>query len=253
MNDRRIKNLVRMAMEVEELESHVNAPALRLAGEPAELRRRAWFASGVGMMGIGLAAAAGLALVFALPAMMQPRNSGHTNNTSLATTAADNSAGTPKDNTIVRHMPTSAPIQNANHAALAVVPTVSVAADRVDPDNVERSMIMAIYRGARGQMQCVKMKPHEWSENKCLTDVTSQELKCVSVGQACTASADHALVVALSGPQKSLPRNESDAVHLATCILGSPCENDSKCLSLNAAQCVPEGVSVKIETVADSR
>jgi hypothetical protein len=136
---------------------------------------------------------------------------------------------------------------------MTAAPMINAAADRVDPGNVERSMVMAIYRGARGQMQCVKMKPHEWSENKCLTDVTSQELKCVSVGQACTASADHALVVALSGPQKSLPRNDSDAVHLATCILGSPCENDSKCLSLTAAQCVPDGVSVKIETVAASR
>lgn len=249
MNDQRINNLVRMAMEVEELESRVNAPDLRLVGEPVAVRRRAWFTSGAGMAGIGLAAAAGLALVFAIPAMMQPRGTGKT---VLTVNGGGNSAGTPKDNTIVRHLTPVAPVEDVNHTAIVAIPTVT-AADRVDPGSVERSMVMAIYRGARGQMQCVKMKPHEWSENKCLTDVTSQELKCVSVGQACTASADHALVVALSGPQKSLPRNDSDAVHLATCILGSPCENDSKCLSLTAAQCVPEGVSVKIETVAASR
>ena len=245
MNDRRINNLVRMAMEVEQLETDATTPGLRLVGEPAVVRRRAWFASGAGMAGIGLAAAAGLALVFAIPGML------HTSEpvkTVVATNGGGNSAETPKaNNIIVRSIKQAAPVENVN---LAMTNPLT---DRVDPGTVERSMVMAIYRGSRGQMQCVKMKQHEWSENKCLTEVTPQELKCVSVGQACTASADHALMVALSGPQKSLPRTESEAMHLATCILGSPCENDSKCLSLTAAQCVPDGVSVKIETVAASR
>lgn len=248
MNDRRINNLVRMAMEVEEIESQATSPSLRLVGEPvmAGARGRSWFVSGAGLAGMGLAAAAGLALVFAIPAMLHPATPGKT------VIATDTGGSTPQNNEIVRHMPTVDPFVNVDTHEPAT-PAVALASDRVDPGMVERSLVMAIYRGARGQMQCVKMKPHEWSENKCLTDVTSQELKCVSVGQACSASADHALVVALSGPQKSLPRNDADAVSLATCILGSPCENDSKCLSLSAAECVPAGVSVKIETVASSR
>ncbi len=252
MNDRRINNLVRMAMEVEQLESDASTPGLRLVGEPAVVRQRAWFSSGAGMAGIGLAAAAGLALVFALPAMMQPTKPGATvatNNNGTGNSGNDTIA--PKVPVIVRHLATTPIDDHELHGT--GIPQLAFAGDRVDPGNVERSMVMAIYRGSRGQMQCVKMKQHEWSENKCLTEVTPQELKCVSVGQACTASADHALMVALSGPQKSLPRNESEAMHLATCILGSPCENDSKCLSLSAAQCVPDGVSVKIETVAASR
>jgi hypothetical protein len=248
MNDRRINNLVRMAMEVEELEGHASTPGLRLVGEPIAARPREWLATRAGMTSVGLAAAAGLALVFALPAML---HMSEPTKTMVATNTDGNSNAAPQEDiVIVKSLKQAQPVENPERPS---IPGMAMATERVDPGSVERSLVMAIYRGARGQMQCVKIKPHEWSENKCLTEVTPQELRCVPVGQACTASADHALMVALSGPQKSLPRNESDAVHLATCILGVPCENDSKCYSLSAAHCVPEGVSVRIETVADSR
>ena len=102
MNDRRINDLVRMALEVEELEHAANTPGLRLAGEGAVPRghsrsgaRRAWF------VGIGLAAAAGLALVFALPAIThqdQPKDG------PIAAKPDTTPAPTP-DPVIVRHQP----------------------------------------------------------------------------------------------------------------------------------------------------
>ncbi len=251
MNDRRINELVRMAMEVEELESDVAAPQLRLVGDgvPAgDLSRsqRGWWA---GATGIGLAAAAGLALVFAIPAMRHPEPASGTKN--IATVPMPEQPTTTGIQ-IVRHLDLKQATQPVAPGP-SVLPVIAQVQDRTDPGMVERCMVMAIYRGQRGQMHCVQVSPHEWSENKCLNEVTPQELKCVSVGQSCSASADHALVVAMSGPQKSLPRTESDAVNLATCILGSPCQNDSKCYSLSAAECLPVGVSVKIETIADSR
>ena len=131
-----------------------------------------------------------------------------------------------------------------------VIPVDSQAA--VDPGSVEGCIVVAIYRDDHGAMHCVKVKPQEWTGNKCLSEVSQQELRCVSVGQPCSASADRAMLVALSGPQRSLPKTEADAVQLAGCILGSS-SDDSRGYAHAAAECVPSDVSVKIETASEVR
>ena len=125
--------------------------------------------------------------------------------------------------------------------------------NRIDPDSVEQCIVMAIYRDSLGTMHCVNHEPQKWSGNKSLSQVSQQELKCVTVGKPCTPAANRALLVAMAGPQRSLPHTDADAIKVATCILGSPCENDSKCFAHAAAECVPSDVAVKIESTTEPR
>jgi hypothetical protein len=231
MNDRRINDLVRMAMEADELEADAQSPDRHLAGAIDAVPSgrsgslRGWWA------GAALAAA-GIAVVVALPFF-----TGH--------------ASKPGATIVEGRLGVPGPKGTIEVVSPAVV--VNTALERVDPGTVERCVVVAIFRDDHGRMNCVKSKPHEWSENRCLGEVSSQELRRVVVGQGCSSSADQALMVALAGPQRSLPKTEADAMGLATCILGSPCENDPRCLANAAAECVPAEVSVKIETVASSR
>jgi hypothetical protein len=247
MNDQRISELVRMAMEVDGLEAEANGPQLRLVGAGGEddlspvRRRRAWW------MGTSAAAAAALALWFVVPAFQR----GSAPITPIADGTGSSVSGVEKPVIVRNQRLTPDPVASP---AIEYPPMVlNTAQERADPGSVERCIVVAIYRDDRGAMHCVKVKPHEWSENKCLNEISQQELRCVSVGQPCSASADHAMLVALSGPQRSLPKTEADAVRLAGCILGSPSENDSRGYANAAADCVPAGVSVKIETTSDSR
>ncbi len=242
MNDRRINDLVRMALEVEELEDSVTHPPLRLVGDDAPARRishsgRNWF------VGIGLAAAAGLALVFALPALTPSAPTKPETTTIAHADPKSSPAPLTTEPRIVRTASVPAPSQS----------DIANAIDRIDPGSVERCIVLAIYRDARGSMHCVKSQTQEWSNHKRLSEISPAELKCVTVGQPCTPSADRALLVAMAGPQRSLPRTDADAVKIATCILGSPCENDSKCFAHAAAECVPSDVAVKIESATDPR
>ena len=248
MNDRQINDLVRMAMEVDELESGAAdarpAPGLHLADmDPASAssrslrdRRpavRAWW------IGAGLAAAA----VVAIASMTSPRvlpTGPKPGDTPIATNP--NGPSTPH-NVVTPSVP-------EDHVAVAPAP----ARERVDLGAVERCIVVAIYRDTRAGVRCVQFKPQVWSENKCLSEITPSELRQVTLGQPCTP-ANQTLLVALAGPQKKLPQSQPEAEGLATCILDRPrdCGSDSKCLATAATECVPPDVSVRLESVAASR
>jgi hypothetical protein len=242
MNDTRMNELVRMAMEAESLEREAlmeGRPRLRLVGgDPPPVRRvRAWW------VGAGVAAAACVAFVVALPAMLP------------------HPAPLPDKPVVVKEEPKYQPAAPVivQHQRLPIdqpkatpTPTVVATSDKPDIGSVERCVVMAIYRGDQGAMHCVQVKPHEWSNNKCLSEVTQQEMRCVPIARSCSSSADDALVVAMSGPQKSLPKSESEAVGVASCILGSPhcgSDGDARCFARAASECVPSDVSVRIESV----
>lgn len=228
MNDRRMNDLVRMAVEVDELEREASAaPHLRLVGAAAHdahpVPTRAWW------IGMTAAAAAILAMAAALPLMLSP--------------------ALPSGTAIVENtepvgpvVPVVEPRDIAQGPVVAPVPVV-------DAGSIEKCVVMAIYRNDRGGVNCVTVPtPQVWQGNKCLSEVSAQELKTLSIDRPCPKDSDHALVVAMAGPQRSLPKTESDAVGLATCILRVKGEGLGRITS--AAQgCVSPEVAVKIEAV----
>jgi hypothetical protein len=215
-------------MDVEDLEREAGgAPRLRLVGadvEPAHpLPTRGWW------IGMTAAAAAILAMAAALPLMM-----GAPARPDPAVATGDKTPA-PVDVAVVEPRPT---------------PPAPVAAPIVDAGSVERCVVVAIYRNKSGGLDCVTAPSQQvWQGNKCLSEVSAQELKTLTIERPCPKDSDHALVVAMAGPQRSLPKTESDAVGLAACILGG--QDDGRALNIAsaAAGCVPPEVSVKIESI----
>jgi hypothetical protein len=244
MNDRRMGDLVRMAMEVEEIEREASegAPRLRLVGaeEPHAHRQptRAWW------VGMTAAAAAILAMAAALPLMLRPPATPTPGPAVVEKTTEPTPAPSPEPKqpaTVIVQTPHVAPSATANPTAPAF-----------DAGSVERCVVLAIYRDQRGSMRCADVRPQEWQGNKCLSEVTTQEIKTVSLERPCTPDADRALLVAMAGPQRALPKNQAEAEGVASCILRSPNTegfDDIKPFISAASGCVSPEVAVKIESV----
>ena len=245
MNDRQINDLVRMALEADELESAAGQ-GLRLVGiedEDAPARRAGVVWGARLWIGAAVAAAAAVAGALLLPSVIAP--SGAVDSGKAIAVAPVET--THEDSTPVEPVP---PI--VKHQSLTQVPP-SVTHERPDLGGVEQCVVVTIYRDMRQGKHCAQMQNQVWSGNKC--DADPAELRGITLGQPCIASVNQTLVVALSGPQRELPKSENDARGLADCILGSPrdCGSEMRCLASAAADCVPAHVSVKLEAVASSR
>lgn len=247
MNDRRLNELIRMAGEVSALErSAEGTPTLRLAGSPAEVARvrvarRSW----IGMLSAAAALAiAGLGTWYALAPSPSPVAPGP------VAVNGSNSSGTTdsSSNAYVKNQPFG-PALTVPGTEGAVVRTVQ---NTPIPGTPDESVVLAIYRDNTGGLRCVQLAAHTWA-NRCLPDVQPSELRDVRFGAPCVKEPQETLLIALAGPRRSLPTNEAGAVALAKCILSMPrgCDGEAACFSGPASQCVPAGVSVKIEAVAD--
>lgn len=256
MNDNRINELVRMVMEVEEIERET-PPALRLSGEGsfAKTRTRGWLYASV-----GVAAAAAVALVAAIPLRnaILPKSDSRTSITSTDGAGTDSEVPVYTKTLNLAQRPDFV-IRVEDNAQvrtwLSAVRSQGYDARIVDPSEVQTCIVVAIYRDQIGAMHCVQLKPHEWQDNQCLTEVSSHELKSVHFGAPCTQDARQTLLVALSGPRNALPTTEQGAVALAKCILGKAgsCDSEPGCFTGVASHCLPSNVAVKIETVAANR
>jgi hypothetical protein len=261
-----------MAMEAEELEfgpSQEAGPRLRLVGVGDDVdtdlpaRRRGWWIVG------GLAAAAGIALASALPLMMRPTvvNSPTIvkHDGPAVTVDVANANEAPK---FRRHQPLdgfegggTTPVWELAQYEMSRQPSMCMAPnaglfvrsdERADPGMVQQCVVMSICRDDHGAMQ-VRVKPQQWAGNKCLSDVTPQEIRTVGIGQTCSPAAYRSLVVAMSGPQRALPKTEMEAEGVAQCILGVGHHGTTDNVSLYADAamgCVSPEVAVKVEAVA---
>lgn len=251
MNDRRLDELIRMAREVNELErSAEGIPALRLVGDPVATRkgrsvRRIWIGA--------LSAAAAIAVVgvsvwmAVAPGATHPTQTGTPTAGAHGTNAPGNSPNE-SPRTFVKHTPLGPTLPVPGSTGTTVRATMPVPV----PGSQDESVVLAIYRDNTGGVHCVQMAAHTWA-NRCLPDVQASELRNVSFGEPCMSEPRQTLLVALAGPRRSLPTSEAGAVALAKCIFSMPrgCDTDAACFSGPASQCIPAGVSVKIESVAD--
>lgn len=248
MNDQRIHELVRMAIEVEELESGgQGAPGLRLAGSGVLPRRmsrthQAWWVAA------GTALAAGLALAIALPVYLKPSSTKIVTNPPPRQPFVEPRAlPIPANIVQVVTLPMCTPDLNKSYPVRSGFSMVSSG----EPHG---SAVVTIYPRVRGNAPCVQVWAHQWSENRCLGEVSAQEIRAAGTSSLCNVG-NQTLVVALAGPRRVLPKTQAEAEGLAQCILGFPheCGGDMQCLSHIAMQCVDPNVSVKIETVASPR
>ncbi len=253
MNDRRLNELLRMAGEVDDLErsadgmSSSRRPGLNAtangAKSPALIRtdrliRRQMFGA------LSMAAALAIAGV----GFWLNSQSNRSSAPPVATSDSERGVSEVPARDYVKHVPLSTPtlVDAPTGTVVRSTPPVPVVG------SLDESVVLAIYRNDAGDLHCVQLAPHTWS-NRCLPDVQPVELRSVSFGTPCATQPRHTLLIALAGPRRSLPTSEASAVSLAKCILSMPrvCDGDAACFSGPASQCVPAGVSVKIESVAD--
>lgn len=246
MNDARIEQLLRMAVEADELEDACEgrSPVIaRLHNGKVTMvaaRRRMW---------AGIALAAGVSLAFAGAWMIGVRSG-----TPQGTPIVDNTPAQPTEHA-TEIVSDEAPRVKIEKNVIAATPNGGGVVRTVSNDTGEQSVVLAIYHDPYVGCRCVKWRPHDWEENRCLSDVGAQEIKGVDVGRPCMPAARQKLLVALSGPEQDLPTTDAKATQLAECILGGDrlCDTEGTCYESAARECVPKNVSFKIEAVAYNR
>lgn len=227
MNNRELENLIRMAMEVEDLEG--SRPALSFDGAPVTVvrtgARRVW------LIGGGLAAAA--ALTLAAVAVWPTKPSEPSARLADSTGVVGTHEVVPPARSVVVDSP----------------PPVHVA--QVPPDAGEKTVLLAIFRDADDRCSCVQLRDGEWSGRK-LADIGRSELLRTAMARACNESPEHVLVIAIAGPAEYLPSSDQAEV-LAACVFETPStcgDDDSSCYTSAAMACLPAGMTVKAETLA---
>lgn len=227
MNDRQLQELLRMAAEVEEIESHASSTLGQVspwtnAHRPNRVRRTAWAVA---------SAAAAIALGAGLFVALRPAP------------VAPNSGG---DAMAVK--PAPAPVIEPD-----VVPVQGVAIAAVDSRPATPGMLLAIYQDILGAARCVQVLPLPMNPGESLADVARADLLHadeLAEGAVCATGPHRLLVVALAGPANALPASAESAEALATCIAASrdQCSETPSSYADAAAACLPPGVSVRVES-----
>lgn len=259
MNDLRIADLVRQAVELDELERDVAGagqdeqraddvaqtnPGLRLAhdGSIREARRdpRAERHRILRGVGAGLAVAACAGVVMSVAALLMLPDRGPAKPTIAAVPVEDG-----------RGLPARTP----QHSDMRdVVAATAPASKGFTPSADEQCcVVIAMVRDASGVLRCVQWRQHEWDAHR-VNGMSAMDLK-TAVPSPCMNIPQQMVLVAVTGPTRSLPSTDESAARLASCILGSPrgCEMEGMCFTNAAARCLPNDVSVKVETVGLGR
>lgn len=231
MNDSRLEQLIRMAVEADELAS--GAPESDFASRPVYTNRRAIDVRfGRNLRWVPYAAAAGVAIAV------------------VGTWFVSQYNNVQKTRQLASHTSKSiSPIYIEDRTSGGGKTSAS---DDVAASIPEQNVVVAIFHDPISGQRCVKWREHDWTDNKCLSDVESEEVQTVNVGRACTPMPRQVLMIALSGPQTELPTNDTTAAQLADCILEGDryCDSVGTCYVPATTRCVSPNVSFKIETMS---
>jgi hypothetical protein len=212
MDDTELLQLARMALEAEDLGAEG-------AGAPPRLRLAGAGPSYVRAFRFAgglIAAAAALAFVVVI---MAPRPQG----------------------------PLTPPIANRS-SALPDEPAVTIAEAAPAPD---QTMLLIVYQDPDGACDCAQWKNPLWARGKRLTDVGRKELLDTVMHEACSTSAERAVVFAVSGPQDSLSKATHAMEQVANRLASIPTWHEDLSAYANAALTdLPKGTTVAATSLA---
>jgi hypothetical protein len=228
MDERRLTQLLQMAAEAERMETGRSL----LDSAPPVFTRRLW----TPRPWIGVAAALGVAGVIGwalMPGGSQPTPRVASTNSAIdSNPAATHSGRTPSE---------------------PVVDVASAAAP--DPCATESTILMALFQSVNGAVRSTRVAISDWDSRRGLDDMGEGEILSLAFEHIDEITAetlpDKVVLVAVSGPSGLLPDSEGDARVLQACLEGAPCGGDqSICYTSAAQQCLPDGLSVAVETRA---
>ncbi|MCX5688564.1 MAG: hypothetical protein NTV94_02005 [Planctomycetota bacterium] len=108
-------------------------------------------------------------------------------------------------------------------ASLIAVSEAPVAADPCTvPSPSFGSRIIAMVLDAENNCHCSQTVLHEWDSSRSVTEMTRADLLRIGFESSCISEPERILVVAVSGPVEDLPESDEDIAALANCVdLGS--------------------------------
>ncbi len=218
MNEQEFDNLIRMAVEIDELERSA------LAFDEADRRD----------VTIPIRRAGG---------MQRPRRY----LLSAATAAAVILALLP---TLSNESPT--PSANDTPFEIAYCPTVpqlnGIRIDRFEPSSPRECAVLAIFRAWHTDCDCLAWQLYEWDDGRPLAELTPEKVHEIMLDVTDAPPLEQLLVIAVAKNPNDLPRSESDTHDLLTCLNKVTPSSD---LSDNAAayasavrSCLPDSVQI---------
>ncbi len=150
---------------------------------------------------------------------------------------------------------TPAPIPNSTQGGIASG-TRPVTITQIEaPDAETDSIVLAVFRDNGEEDPCVQMELGSFCGARNLADIDRTELLLTAFENACTPTPGQVVVLALSGPRGTLPRNQEEAAALASCIIDAPdaCAADGACVAQRVRRYLPPDVSIVAESLALGR
>ncbi len=231
MDDRSLEKLIRMAVEIDELEAELRTPAApsltnafrvgpRLApgqasrsGAPRRRHTLRWFAS----MAV-TAAAACIAAAWFWTGQVEP-------------------TGTHSPPVLAEHKPM--PSRTDGTTRFAVAP----------PASGDSYVVLSIFRTWDGECQCRSWRVHRLAPGKTLAQMETGELLDAALASRCVESVERLMVVALAGRPEELPMQSDQAESLLECMELSPNDADRSTAAMTQS-CVPGGLTVRTQFVS---
>lgn len=270
MSERRVTNLIRLALEAEEFDADVRRPlttGLKLSECGPEERaalletvaraeaRSAMRSSGMRWMKSALAMAACLGLGWVTAELMWTRG---------PVTGAPPLASSSRERTQPKLQGTG-PTGGTSLATGKSMPwfparsrdSVAVSSGGAGVEDMSAStgasgcVVVAIFKDSRGGCRCVHIQPHAWEDGRALADRGPGDLLGVKLSGTCSTPSDALLLVAVEGPRELLPQTSAEAEALAECVSMAPkeCDGSPGCYASVASRCLPSKVSVLAQTV----
>lgn len=240
MNDRDIDNLIRMAVEVEEIErlsstatqkssagtapgdlTHEAGAAPRTIHFPRlRIRGTHWW--------IGLSAAAAACLLF----ILWPRSHPPTPPAGELLTVAEASKEIPVE---IDYCP-------------ALPRRDGVRIDRFEPSSPENCSVLAIFHTWHEECKCLAWELYEWEDGRPLAEFSPDRVLDIALDVTNAPPLEQLLVVAIARDPNDLPRSETDTCELLHCLneVRPPTDpGDTAAAYASAVRaCLPKGVTV---------
>ncbi len=129
----------------------------------------------------------------------------------------------------------------------------------------ERDVMLAVYEPANAPGKsdqpetCMQMWTPLWSADRDVSDAQVADLLSESLDHTCMDRPGRVTIVGLTGPDSELPQTQAQALDLVACMMDArshpahDCGMEEWSLNSAASQCLPNNVSVRVQTISLNR
>ena len=138
--------------------------------------------------------------------------------------------------------------------SLPVVPAVSVTEEVPELKTIPNvQVVVALYRTDSSPTErcpecwCVARWSADWGEGRSVNELQDHELVDDSMMHSCVIDPKHVVVIGLSGPASSMPKNDQQALDMSLCLMGLQ-GSASPQASVENPNCTPVGLDYCLTT-----